>query len=141
MIRFSKREDYTVMLVHALAQQYGKRLVPLSEIASRYKISVLFLRNLANELRQNNIIKATEGKNGGYFLEKDPKTIKIGDILSIFTNKPMLQCCAVGKDKTKCPKEKFCEPGHIWRRLNKEFLDKIYNLSVTEFMSYRDSEQ
>lgn len=139
MIRFSRREDYAVILVHTLAQNYGKGVLPLSEIAKKYNISLLFLRNLALELRKNNIIHAIEGKNGGYYLEKHPKDIKIGEILSIFPTKPILECCSVGKGRGACPKEKFCEPGHIWRKLNKEFLDKIYQLNVLEFMQYKNS--
>lgn len=137
MIRFSRREDYAVILVNSLAVSYGKRLVPLSEIAKHYNISVLFLRNLAAELRQVGMIKAVEGKHGGYYLQKHPKDIKVGDVLQVFSKKPMLLCCSYGREKTKCPKETYCEPGHIWRRLNKEFLDKIYKLSLTEFMSYK----
>lgn len=139
MIRFSRREDYAVILVNTLAQNYGKGVLPLSEIAKKYKISVLFLRNLALELRKNGIIKAIEGKNGGYYLEKQPKDIKIGEVLSVFSTKPVLQCCSIRKGRDKCPKERFCEPGHIWRKLNKEFLDKIYKLNVLEFMQYKNS--
>ncbi|SRR5258708_35530458 len=138
MIRFSKREDYAVILADSLARAYGKRLVPLSEIAATYKISLLFLRNLAYELRQHEIIKAVEGKKGGYYLSKDPASLKVGEILEVFNTKPMLQCCSFGDGRTKCPKEQFCQPGHVWTKLNKEFLDKIYNLTLLEFMKYKN---
>ena len=85
MIRLSRREDYAVILVNKLATEYNKRLVPLSEIAKEYNISLLFLRNLANELRSAGLIKAVEGKLGGYYLSKDAKKIKMGDILEVFS--------------------------------------------------------
>jgi Rrf2 family cysteine metabolism transcriptional repressor len=137
MIRFSRREDYSVILVNKLAENYKKRLVPLSEVAKEYNLSILFLRNLAAELRKRNIIKATEGKNGGYYLDKNPKQIKIGDILKIFSDKPILDCCVLGRGKSQCPKEKYCEPGHVWRQLNKEFLERVYNLSLSDFINYK----
>ena len=137
MIRFSRKEDYAVILINKLVQNYKKRLVPLSEIAKEYNISVLFLRNLALELRNVGIVKAIGGQNGGYFLQKDPTKLKIGEILSLFSKKPMLECCSVGKGKPHCPKEKVCDPGFAWRRINKEFLDKIYNLSFNEFIHYQ----
>lgn len=139
MIRLSKREDYAIILVNELARNYNKRLVPLSEIANEYSISVLFLRNLAHDLKNAGIIKATEGKTGGYYLVKKPKSLKMGEILSIFSKNQLLDCCTTGKsDKhaRSCPREDNCITGNVWRKLNKEFIDKIYNLSLMEFLNY-----
>lgn len=137
MIRFSKKEDYAVVLINKLVQNYSKRFIPLSEIAKEYKISVLFLRNLAGQLRKSGIIKANEGKNGGYSLAREPKEIKIGEVLGVFSKKPMLDCCPLEtlKLRIKCAKEDYCIPGFAWRRLNKDFLEKIYNLNLEEFLS------
>lgn len=140
MIRFSRREDYAVILVNKLAKEHQKRVVPLSEISKEYNISVLFLRNLANELRVAGIIKAIEGKNGGYYLDKNPEQLKMGEILTVFSKESIFECCppnTKGKQKRHCPKESYCEAGNIWRQLNKEFLEKIYNLSLKEFMEYK----
>jgi Rrf2 family protein len=140
MIRFSRSEDYAIVIVGTLARAYKKRLVPLSEIAEEYAISSLFLRNLANELRIAGIIKAVEGKNGGYYLLKDPRVIKMGEILSIFSKKQHLVCCSMkssGSHKRVCPKEQYCFAGNIWRQLNKEFIDKIYSLSLESFLEYK----
>lgn len=148
MIHFSKKEDYAIILINKLAQNYNKRLVPLSEVANEYKISVLFLRNLAGQLRKKQIINAVEGKNGGYSLAKDPSRLTIGEILSVFSKKPMLDCCPLDSlpadrhgikvKKIKCAKEDICKPGFIWRKLNQQFIEKIYNLNLVEFFDYRE---
>ncbi|RJQ36094.1 Rrf2 family transcriptional regulator [Candidatus Microgenomates bacterium] len=141
MIRFSKKEDYAVILINKLVQNYSKRLIPLSEIAKEYKISVLFLRNLAGQLKKSGIIEAVEGKNGGYYLAKEPKDFKVGEVLSVFSKKPMLDCCPLESlkiKKIKCAKEDYCIPGFVWRKLNKSFLEKIYNLSLDEFVNYKE---
>lgn len=140
MIRFSRSEDYAIVIVGALAKEYKKRLVPLSDIAREYAISTLFLRNIANELRDAGVIKAVEGKNGGYYLTKKPEEIKMGEILAIFSSKQHLTCCPVdNKTGTAriCPKEKYCVAGNVWRQLNKEFIDKVYNLSLDRFLAYK----
>lgn len=137
MIHFSKKEDYAVILVNELALNYKKRLIPLSEVAREYKISVLFLRNLVNILRKTGIVGAIEGKKGGYFLQKNPKTFKIGEILNAFSKKPMLECCPKLKQFNLCPKEKICSTKHIWRKINREFLEKISNLTFDQFMNYK----
>ncbi len=139
MIKFSRREDYAVILVNKLAEEYNKRVVPLSEVAEEFNISLLFLRNLANDLRNAKIIKALEGKSGGYTLVKDPSKLKMGEVLSVFSNQ-LVACCPKNNDKKHarvCPKQEFCITGNVWRKLNKEFLDKVYNLSLTEFIAYK----
>jgi len=142
MIRFSRSEDYAIVIVGSLAKDYQKRLVPLSDIAKEYDISTLFLRNLANELREAGVIKATEGKGGGYYLTKKPNEIKMGEILAIFSNKQHLVCCPTDTPGSQrvCPKEKYCVAGNVWRQLNKEFLDKIYNLTLDAFLSYKSQD-
>ena len=138
MIRFSRSEDYAIILIHTLANEYKKRLVPLREIARQNHISLLFLRNLASQLRKANIIGAIEGKNGGYFLKSDPKDLKIGDILHVFSPNPFLPCCEIGHKKGICDKAKFCGTGVIWRKLNEEFLHKLSLMTLAEFMSQKE---
>lgn len=149
MIRFSRREDYAVILVTTLAGEYKKRLVSLSEIAKSYKISLLFLRNVANDLRNKGIVQAIEGKKGGYELSKNPKDLKMGEVLKAFSTEPLLKCCSAFSDigssmreityhvKDRCPQEGFCRAGYIWRKLNREFLERVSRLSIHDFMQYR----
>lgn len=142
MIRFSRREDYAIVIVGSLARAYKKNLVPLSEVAKEYEISILFLRNLANELREAGVIKAVEGKNGGYYLTRDPKEIKMGEVLGVFSKKQHIVCCPMGEEGNHarvCPKEKYCVAGNIWRQINKEFIDKIYGLSLQAFLEYKSA--
>lgn len=136
MIRLSKKEDYAILLVSELLKSYNQRLIPLSEIAKEYKISLLFLRKLASKLKKAKIIGAIEGKKGGYFLEKEPRKLTVGDILTPFSNKPMLNCCNFyNKSFNDCDKISFCIPGIAWRRINKELIEKIYNVNFVKFIS------
>lgn len=139
MIRFSRSEDYALILVNCLAREHGKGLTPLSKIAREYKISILFLRNLANILRHGGIVGAVEGKHGGYYLVQEPKTLKVGDILSLFPKDTMLECCSRGDATGTCDKVDFCDTGSVWRKLNKEFLDKVSQLSIEEFLGYQNN--
>ena len=137
MIKLSKREDYAIILINSLMQAHNKRLVPLSEIAKDYSLSLLFLRNLAGDLRNAGIIKAVEGKKGGYFLARDPKEIKMGDVLRIFSKEQSFICCSKNtrEDKNKtCPHEGHCVASNVWRKLNNELIDKVYSLPVSEFL-------
>lgn len=134
MVKFSKREDYGIILMAKLCQNYGKKLTPLSKVAQEYKISTLFLRQLADSLRKAGIIGAVEGRNGGYELKKPPKKINVGEVIAALSKKSIFECCQLGK-REKCLRESFCQPGFAWRKLNNQFLEKIYQLNLEEFFS------
>lgn len=130
MIRFSKREDYGVVLISGLAKNFGKRLTPLSEIAKEHKIPLLFLRNIASDLRKAGLIKAVEGKNGGYTLVKNPQEIQLGEILEILTKKSLFSCCQDTKNNRCCAD--ICPHGLSPRRLANEFFGVIYKKTLAE---------
>lgn len=137
MIRLSRREDYAVILVSALVDVYDKQLVPLSQIAKEYDLSTLFLRNVAADLRDAGVIKAVEGKNGGYSLTKNPDVLTMGDVLRPFAKDDVLTCCSMegnADHKRICPQKDRCVAGNVWRKLNKELMDKVYSLSLRDFL-------
>lgn len=137
MITFSRSEDYAIILINKLSLEYDKRLVTLTEIAREYDISLFFLRNLAIKLRTAGLIQATEGKTGGYALTNAPEKIKMGDILQVFSNNQVLICCPKNKDNNRtCPQQENCIAGNNWRDLNKEFINKVYELTFSDFMKF-----
>ena len=134
MIQFSRREDYAVILINTLARNYNRRLTPLSEVARKYTLSILFLRNLANDLRKRGIVRAVEGKKGGYALTKDPKSIQLKEVLQALSKKKLFSCCQNTPDG-KC-RRNTCPHGFSLRRLNNEFLERIGKLRVSKVASY-----
>ena len=44
-----------------------------------------------------------------------------------------------GHHKRRCPKPKSCLAGNAWRQLNKEFIDRVHNLSLQAFLEYKSS--
>lgn len=138
MVRFSKKEDYAVILVNKLVAEFNNRFVPLSEVAQENKISILFLRNIALDLRKAGIITSQEGKNGGYKLAKNPQKIQFGELLRAVSNRPLFTCCQKTKDGM-C-NANLCPHGPSLSRIKNEFFEKIYNLSLVEFVNYKFSE-
>ncbi len=137
MIRFSRDEDYSIILINELAKHYNKRLVPLSEVAKDYVISLYYLRNLANRLIHAGIIKAVEGKKGGYFLQKDPKKITIGEVLQVFSREPITACCSNWNDRSNCQRnDNYCDTITEWRKINERFIQKLSSLSLEEFLRH-----
>lgn len=80
-MKITTKGRYGLTIMIELTRNYGKRHVPLKEIAEKHNLSHHYLEQLASSLRTNNLIKSVRGAGGGYLLMKDPKEIIVGDII------------------------------------------------------------
>jgi Rrf2 family protein len=93
MLTFSKREEYGIAVVTRLAKGFGQKPLSLSIIAREEGITLPFLRQIALDLRQAGLLRASEGKNGGYQLAKNPKEISLADVIEAVVRRKLLYCC------------------------------------------------
>jgi Rrf2 family protein len=77
----SKRSQYALRALEYLTEKYKSGPVLISEIAKKKKIPLKFLENILLELRKMDVLESKKGKGGGYFLKKDPKNIRVADII------------------------------------------------------------
>ncbi len=133
MIQVSKKEDYAIILLNELIDAVKSKPLPLSEVAQKHQLSILFLRKIALLLRNAGIIRAIEGKQGGYLLAKKPEDIQLGKVLESLSTKSLFSCCQDTKDG-KCS-VKTCPHGLSIRRVNNQLLEKIYTLSLKDLKS------
>jgi len=77
----SKRSQYALKALSYLTQKSGEGPVLISEIAKKKKIPLKFLENILLELKSIDVVESKKGKGGGYFLKKDPKKIRVADII------------------------------------------------------------
>lgn len=77
----SKRSQYALKALGYLTEKYKGGPVLISEIARKKKIPLKFLENILLELKSMEILDSKKGKGGGYFLKKDPKNIRVADVI------------------------------------------------------------
>jgi Rrf2 family protein len=84
-----------------LAKEYGKGILMINEIAESEKIPKRFLESILLELKKNGYLSSKLGKNGGYYLIKNPKEINLLEIVRLFEGSIAL---------LPCTSEKYYEP-------------------------------
>lgn len=77
----SKRSQYALRALGYLTEKYKKGPVLISEISKKKKIPLKFLENILLELKKIGVLDSKKGKGGGYFLSKDPKNIRVADVI------------------------------------------------------------
>lgn len=126
MLTFSKREEYGIVFVTKLAQNFDGSPIPLSLISRETKIPLPFLRQIALTLRHAGLLNAFEGKNGGYQLAKEPKNVSVADVLESLHKKKLIICCdPKNPDSCSCQQNKEL----LWKKLNRHYIKNYYHLT------------
>lgn len=92
----SKRSQYAFKALAYLTQRYQQGPVLISEIAEKKNIPIKFLENILLELRNAGILESKKGKGGGYYLAKEPGSVRIATVIRL-VNGPiaMLPCVSL----------------------------------------------
>jgi Rrf2 family protein len=75
------KAKYGLLAVLALAREADNKLVLISDLADQENIPKKFLEQILRELKRQGILESKIGKGGGYFLNRSPREITIGQIV------------------------------------------------------------
>jgi Rrf2 family nitric oxide-sensitive transcriptional repressor len=79
-MRLAEYTDYTLrVLMYCAANR--DRLVTIAEIADSHAVSKNHLMKIVNDLARQGVLATTRGRGGGLRLVKDPKEIRIGEVV------------------------------------------------------------
>lgn len=116
----TQRTRYSMLAMVRLAKEYGKGTLMINQIAESEKIPKRFLESILLELKKNGYLDSRLGKNGGYFLMKNPREINLLEIVRLFEGSIAM---------LKCTSEKFYEPcDHCKDELNCSIRDTFRDI-------------
>ena len=135
----SKKTRYALMALTKLSREYGKGAILISDIAKAENIPQRFLENILLELKNLGLLGSKLGKNGGYFLLKNPKDISLADVIRYFEGTIALVYCVSEKAYQPC---EFCknEDSCKLKSVFKTIRDNTFNiLQETSIADITDS--
>src|SRR4030067_586785 len=83
MLRISRKGDYALLLLTALAQAGMGEVVSLKKISQTRNMPYKFLSQLAPLLVDAGILGSKEGVGWGYFLSRNPQQISVGKVVEL----------------------------------------------------------
>ncbi|MFT4515152.1 MAG: Rrf2 family protein [Planctomycetota bacterium] len=100
MLRISKKADYAVFLLGAIARQgaypggeAADTVVSAHEIAKQAGLNKSVVANLLKEYSRHGLLDSVRGLRGGYRLTTPPSEISLGQILEVVEGKFVLVDC------------------------------------------------
>lgn len=135
----SQKCQYAVRAVFELAKQDGSAPVSAARIASLQAIPLRFLENILGELRQAGIVESVRGKEGGYRLNRRPRSTTVGEVIRVIQGPvEVIQCAdedqsrgsgpgrdGQGAGRRGCPLRMGCVLLPLWDRAHRAMMDVL----------------
>ncbi|MHB8580788.1 MAG: RrF2 family transcriptional regulator [Ignavibacteriaceae bacterium] len=101
---FSKKCEYGLQAVLYLATKDNSDTINSEEISNRLNIPKEFISKILQSLTESGLVYSKKGKSGGFALAKEPKRIRLIDIVTAIDGLGMFDNCVLGFPQ--------CSPDH-----------------------------
>ena len=141
-MKLSTKGRYGVKAMVDLAIHYGDAPVSIKTISNRQSISEYYLEQLFSPLRKAKLITSIRGAQGGYVLAKEPKEIKISEIMNILEGPVEVADCI---DKASCDSIDCCATRLLWTKIKNSIDEVIESITLQDIvddyneMKYKNS--
>ena len=128
MFRISRRLDYGLQLMIALAQEFENRAQATAVLAEKLQIPLPFLHQIGRSLIQGRLIKATPGPHGGLRLNLAADEITLLQIVETLEG-PV--CISPSLDDDPNMRQDNCLSNPVWSELQAKLIDHLNGIRLS----------
>lgn len=132
MFRISRRLDYGLQLMVALAADSEERAQSTASLAERLQIPLPFLHQIGHTLMQAGMIKATPGPRGGLRLNQPPDSITILQIVETLEGKVCVNPAGECADGAAAPAGALSHM--VWSELEDRIISYLESVRLDQLM-------
>lgn len=132
MLGFSRKTDYALLIVTALAGR-GGAFVSIRSLAKEYRLPYRFASQIVGLLARGAILESREGVNGGYRLGRDPHAITVRDVLQATEGDIALVSCLDARRHFACPQKAWCGAKRGMGMIQRQLLLSLGRTTVADF--------
>lgn len=130
-MKISKKGQYALISVVDLALHATKNHESIANIASRQNIDQRILGQIFFALKKAGLTSSIRGKNGGYFLSRNPNEISAGDVVrAIEGDLAPTKCCISKQAAIDCDTFSSCFTYELWQTLTYQINDTLDNITI-----------
>jgi Rrf2 family protein len=124
-VKLMTKSRYAIRALLELAQRPQGEVLSLPVIANRQRIKPKYLEQILYRLRQAKLINGKKGPGGGFYLARNPKDIRLKDILDAVGETTAPLQCLLGKADRYCLRVTPCPMQECWFEL-KRVMDSFF---------------
>ena len=133
-MKLTTKGRYAVMAMADLALFQNGKPVSLNDISLRQNISLSYLEQLFSKLKNGKLVKSVRGPSGGYILDKNPKDIKLSNIIFAVDEKVKTLNCKKDSKKGCNGKNTKCITHNLWDDLEQHINTFFENKSLNDLL-------
>ena len=127
----TKNTDYAIRALLHLARNGGD-FISSREISREERIPLPYLRRILQKLREEELITAREGANGGVKIVRKPMEIPINRLIEIFQGNLTLLDCVFRKDI--CFNIKTCPLRKRIKKIENEVIKELEDVTIKSLL-------
>jgi Rrf2 family protein len=128
---FSKKCEYGLQAVLYLSAHADRDVISAEEIAKNLSIPKEFVSKILQNLTESGIVASKKGKSGGFCLAKDPKNIRLIDVVSAIDGLALFNKCVLGFPD--CSPDNPCPLHSDWGKLRTKAYNMLTNETIDKF--------
>ena len=133
-MKLTTKGRYAVMAMADLALFQNGTPVSLNDISLRQNISLSYLEQLFAKLKNSKLVRSVRGPSGGYVLDKNPKEIKLSNIIFAVDEKVKTLNCKKDSKKGCNGKNTKCITHNLWDDLEQHINTFFENKSLSDLL-------
>ena len=136
-MKLTTKGRYAVMAMADLASYQNGKPVSLNDISLRQNISLSYLEQLFSKLKNEKLVKSVRGPSGGYVLEKNPKDIKLSNIIFAVDEQVKTLNCKRDSKRGCNGKNMKCLTHNLWEDLEQHINNFFENVSLNDLLKQK----
>lgn len=130
MLRISRKGDYALLLLTALAQEGIGSMVSLKTVAKQRSMPYKFVSQIAPILVEAGILGSKEGVGGGYYLKQDPHSVSVGEVLELLEGPVAPVACM----RDGCVCEPTCVQRSVMEKMATSFQQSMQGYTLADLV-------
>ena len=139
-MKLTTKGRYAVMAMADLATYQNGKPVSLVDISLRQNISLSYLEQLFSKLKNEKLVKSVRGASGGYVLEKNPKDIKLSNIIFAVDEQVKTLNCKRESKKGCNGRSTKCITHNLWDDLEQHINKFFDNVSLNDLLKKKHAD-
>ena len=139
-MKLTTKGRYAVMAMADLASYQNGKPVSLNDISLRQNISLSYLEQLFSKLKNEKLVKSVRGASGGYVLEKNPKDIKLSNIIFAVDEQVKTLNCKRESKKGCNGRSTKCITHNLWDDLEQHINKFFDNVSLNDLLKQKHAD-
>lgn len=130
MFKISRKTDYAVRVLVALAQSQPGTRIPTQQVQERTLVPFPFLRRIVAELSKAGLLIAIPGTHGGLFLADIPENITLHKVFEVIEGTLCISDCL--HSPQECPLNSQCPVRLRWGQLQSAVATSLKSTTIAQ---------